>query len=91
MLSDPDVRRWHDNLRRSSALTCSVRRGRLNLFCDRVDMTPQELAGTGRNDPMKVENILLDHVSWMEEKKYAPGYIKGVMTAVKSWLEYNHI
>ncbi len=91
LLSDPDVRRWHDNLRRSSAVTCSVRLGRLNLFCDRVGMTPQELARTGRNDPMKTENILLDHVSWMEEKKYAPGYIKGMMTSVKSWLEYNHI
>ena len=40
---------------------------------------------------MKVENILPDHVSWMEEKKYAPGYITGMVIAVKSWLEYNHI
>ena len=45
----------------------------------------------GRRDPMKAENTLLDHVSWMEEKGYAPGYTKGVMAAVKSWLEYNHI
>ena len=40
---------------------------------------------------MKIENILLDYVSWMEEQKYAPGYIAGVIGAVKSWLEYNHI
>ena len=91
LLGDPDVRRWHDNLRRSSSVTCSVRLGRLNLFCDRVALAASCLAGTGKSDPMQAENILLDHVSWMEEKKYAPGYIKGMMTAVKSWLEYNHI
>ena len=91
LLEDPDVRRWHDNLRRSSALTCSVRLRRLNLFCDRVGVTPRHLVKKGRDDPMKVENILLDHVSWMEEKGYAPGYIMGMMTTVKSWLEYNHV
>ena len=91
LLNDPDIRRWHDNLRRSSTITCSVRLRRLNLFCSRVGVTPHELASMGRDDPMKVENILLDHVSWMEEKKYAPGYITGVIGAVKSWLEYNHI
>ena len=91
LLRDPDVRRWHDNLRRSSTLTCSVRLRRLNLFCDRVGMTPRGLASMGRRDPMKAENILLDHVSWMEEKQYAPGYTKGMLAAVKSWLEYNHI
>ena len=91
LLDDPDVRRWHDNMRRSSTITCGVRLRRLNLFCDRVGMTPHELAKTGRQDPMQVENVLLDHVSWMEEKKYAPGYITGIIGAVKSWLEYNHI
>ena len=91
LLKDPDVRRWHDNLRRSSILTCTIRLRRLNLFCDRVGMTPHKLAKMGRKDPMKAENTLLDHVSWMEEKGYAPGYTKGMLAAVKSWLEYNHI
>ena len=91
LLDDLDVRRWHDNLRRSSNLTCTVRLRRLNLFCDRVEMTPHEMARAGRDDPMKAENTLLDHVSWMEEKKYASGYITGMVCAVKSWLDYNHI
>ncbi len=91
LLNDPDVRRWHDNLRRASFLTGSIRLRRLNIFCDRVGTTPRRLVNDGRDDPMKAENILLDHVSWMEEKKYAPGYIKGTVTAVKSWLEYNRI
>ena len=91
LLSDPDVRRWHDNLRRSSALTGNVRLRRLNIFCERVGTTPMQLVQDGRDDPMKAENILLDHVSWMEEKKYAPGYIKGMITTLKSWFEYNRI
>lgn len=49
------------------------------------------MVSEGRDDATKAENILLDHVSWMENKKYAPGYIKGTITAIKSWLEYNHI
>ncbi len=91
LLNDPDVRRWHDNMRRSSFLTSSIRLRRLNIFCERVGMTPKQLIRDGRDDPMKAENMLLDHVSWMEEKKYAPGYIKGTITAIKSWFEYNRI
>ena len=91
LLNDPDVRRWYDNMRRSSVVTCIVRLRRLSLFCHRVGATPRRLAETGRDDPMEIENMLLDHVSWMEEKKYAPGYIAGVIGTVKSWLEYNRI
>ena len=91
LLNDPDVRRWRDNLRRSSALTGDIRLRRLNIFCERVGVTPRQLVKDGRDDPMKAENILLDHVSWMEEKKYAPGYIKGMITTLKSWFEYNRI
>ena len=72
LLNDPDVKRWYDNLCRSSILTGRIRIRRLNIFCDRVGMMPQQLVKKGRDDPMKAENILLDHVSWMEEKKYAP-------------------
>ena len=91
LLNDPDVKRWYDNLCRSSILTGRIRIRRLNIFCDRVGLMPQQLVKEGRDDPMKAENILLDHVSWMEEKKYAPQYIKGMMTAIKSWFEYNRI
>ncbi len=40
---------------------------------------------------MKAENIMLDHVSWMEDQNYAPGYIAGMIRTVKAWLDYNHI
>ena len=70
-------------------LTCTVRLRRLNLFCDRVGMTPHELAKMGRRDPMRAENALLDHVSWMEEKRYALGYTKEMLAAVKSHSDPN--
>ena len=33
-------------------------------------------------------NLLVDHVSIMEEKKYSPEYIDGIIKAVKSWLRH---
>ena len=91
LLQNEDVQRWYENSKRSSSLNALVRLRRLNLFCDRVMMTPAKLARVGRGDPMKAENILLDHVSWMEEQNYAPGYTAGMIKAIKSWLQYNHI
>ena len=91
LLNNDDIRRWYDNSRRSSVLNADVRLRRLNLFCDRIKMSPVQLVKTGRQDPMQIENILLDHVSWMEGQNYAPGYIGGMIKSIKSWLEYNHI
>ena len=91
LLQNDDVRRWYDNSRRSSILNAGVRLRRLNLFCERVNVTPASLVEKGRADPTDVENILLDHVSWMEKQGYAPGYSAGMIKAIKSWLEYNHV
>lgn len=89
--TNQDVRRWYDNMKRSSILNADVRLRRLNLFCDRVGKSPKQLVKLGKSNPMNAENILLDHVSWMEKQNYAPGYIDGVIKSVKAWLVYNHI
>ncbi len=91
LLKNEDVRRWYENMYRSSKLNAYVRIRRLNLFCDRVGTTPEKLVEVGRKNPMDAENILLDHVTWMEGQKYAPGYIISVITAIKAWLVYNHV
>ncbi len=54
-------------------------------------MTPYELIKMGQDNPIKAENLLLDHVLWMEEKKYVPGYITVMMIAIKPWFDYNRI
>ncbi len=71
-----------------SAVACSVGLGRLDLFCDRVGITPQELAEVRRNDPMKVENSAGPRIV-IEEKKYARGYQSN--DDRRKVLEYNHI
>ena len=91
LLKDLDVKRWHDNLARGSKLTASVRLRRLNLFCQRTGKTPTDLVSVGSADIVKLENILLDHVSWLESQNYAPGYIDGILKAIRSWLAFNYV
>ncbi len=91
MESNKDLHRWYDNLRRSSILNAKVRLRRVNLFCDRVQLTPAQLVSIGEKDPKKIEDCIMDHITWMENEKYSPGYIEGVVKSVKSWLDYNRV
>ena len=61
-----DVKRWYDNLARGSRNTAKVRLRRLGLFCEQNHTTPQDLAKIGEKDSRKVEDILFDHISYME-------------------------
>ena len=63
----------------------------MNLFCYRTNTTPSSLVKIGRKDVIKLENILLDHVSWLESQNYAPNYIDGIIKSIKSWLVFNYI
>lgn len=91
LLKDDDVRRWYENLCRGSKLTADVRLRRLNLFCERHNMLPKDLALLGRNNIRKLEDLLHDHISDLESKQYAPSYIDDIMKALKSWLSHNYI
>ncbi len=57
MCADADVKRWHDNLARSSRLTADVRVRRLETFQKRTKIPPAELVRIGKEDPMKAENV----------------------------------
>jgi len=91
LLQDENVRRWYDNTSRGSKLNADIRLRRLNLFCYRTDTTPIKLVKIGRKDVIKIENMLLDHVSWLESQNYAPNYIEGILKSIKSWLIFNYI
>jgi len=91
LLNDENVRRWYDNTSRGSKLNADIRLRRLNLFCYRTDTTPIKLVKIGRKDVIKIENMLLDHVSWLESQNYAPNYIEGILKSIKSWLVFNYI
>lgn len=75
LLQDADVRRWYENLCRGSKLTASVRLRRLNLFCIQHKTSPKELVSIGKEDARKLEDLLHDHVTELESKKYAPSSI----------------
>jgi len=88
LLSNQDILRWYDNLARSSVVTAEVRLRKLGKFCENNKMTPKELIELGLKDPRAVADLLEDNITSMEKKRYAPQYIKTVITAVKSWLHH---
>ena len=47
LLSNQDIRRWYDNLARSSVITAEVRLRKLGKFCENNKMTPKELIELG--------------------------------------------
>jgi hypothetical protein len=47
-----------------------------------------QLVELGKTDAKAITDLLQDHIAWMEKQGKAPQYIKGTVTAVKSWLEH---
>ncbi|HKU33532.1 MAG TPA: site-specific integrase [Candidatus Nitrosotalea sp.] len=88
LLEDPDVKRWYDNLARSSIATAEIRLRKLGRFCELHNMTPAQLAELGMKDLRTVTDLLQDHIAWMEQENKAPQYTKAIMTAAKSWLAH---
>ena len=88
LLTNPDVKRWHDNLARWSVITADTRLRKLGNFCELHNMTPMQLAELGMRDLRAITDLLQDHITFMEQEGKAPGYIKSTMTATKSWLHH---
>lgn len=88
LLAYPDVQRWYKNLARGSPNTAEINLRRLGKFCEDHQILPMQLAELGMKDIREVTDLLQDHISWMESRGNAPQYIKGTITAVKSWLHH---
>ena len=86
MLANLDIKRWYDNLARGSPITADVRLRRLDRFCQIHQMTPMEIVDLGTRDLRTMIDLLEDHITWMEEKGYSPGYTEGFIKTIKSWL-----
>lgn len=87
LLSNPDVKSWHDNVARGSMLTAYQRLYRLDRFCTEHQMTPIGFRDLALKDLRAATNMLMDHITSMEERGSAPGYIQSTISALKSWLE----
>ena len=88
LLSNPDVKRWHDNVARGSMITADVRLRRLRKFLEDHDMTAMQFAELGMRDVRTATDMLQDYITRLEENGNAPQYIKGLLTSVKSWLRH---
>jgi len=88
LLANPDVKRWHSNLSRRSKNTAEVRLRRLGRFCEEHQTTPMQIIDIAMKDDKGIADLLQDHITMMEERGNAGGYIKTTMTALKSWLEH---
>lgn len=88
LLAIPDVKRWYENVARGSPVSAEINLRRLSKFCEDNKITPTQLAELGIADVRKVTDLLQDHISWMENQGKAPQYIKGTITAIKSWLHH---
>lgn len=88
LLANPDIKRWHDNLARGSKLTADGRLRRLGRFCEVHQMTPMQLADLAMRDLRTATDLIEDHITMMESKGFAPGYIQDQVKTVKSWLRH---
>src|SRR2546427_2354586 len=88
LLANPDIKRWYDNLARSSVQTADVRVRRMQNFCEAHDMTPIQFAELAQRDIKTAMDLIEDHITLMEGQGKAPQYIKALLTAVKSWLRH---
>ena len=88
LLANPDIKRWHDNLARESKLTADGRLRRLGRFCEMHDITPMQLADLAMKDLRTATDLIEDHITMMESRGFAPGYIQDQLKTVKSWLRH---
>jgi len=88
LLDDPDVKRWHDNVGRSSPVTSSIWLRRLDVIHKNFHETPKDLA---KMTSKEAANFMLDVVSTMERNSKRGGYISGVMKPMRSWFAWNEI
>src|SRR5256712_2842678 len=91
LLADQDIKRWYDNLARSSIVTAEVRLRKLGKFCEYNKITPKELVQLGLKNKRAVSDLLEDSITTMEKQHFAPQYIKSIMTATKSWLHRSDV
>ncbi len=91
LLEDVHVGRWAKNLARGSLMTSEVALRRLGRLCELLGLSPEEIIAEARRDLAGFQDSLEDLVARLESEHKSPGYIQGILKAVKSWLRYNDV
>lgn len=89
LLSDKDVRRWHDNLAANSPITAEVYLRTFGLYCDLAHTTPKQILKDGPTK--RFRDGFTDFVREMERRGKAGSYIIRFRKVVFSWLAYNNL
>jgi hypothetical protein len=91
LLSDPDVERWSRRTARGSPITAEVALRRLGRACELLELEPKDLFERAKVDPKAFTDSVDDMVSALEGRGMSPGYIEGILKALRSWLRYHDI
>lgn len=91
LLRDRDLKRWLSNLARGSAITSEVALRRVSRASEILGSSPAEMVRAARQDMKTFQDSLEDMVARLLAEGKTPGYIAGIMKAVKSWLRYNDV
>ncbi len=92
--TDPNLRRWYDNLKRGSKYIADIYLRRSCAFCQKRNVTPGQFVKLTVN---QIEDMAQDYVKELEEsyldggkrRYHAPQYIRSNLKAIKSWAELN--
>lgn len=88
LFADPNVKRWYDNLARSSPPNADKCVQRLGFVCKQFKTTPAEMA---RLEQKQAQDLILDVISKLHEEKKQPTYMQDYTKSLKSWFLHNGI
>ena len=91
LAKDPLVARWLANIGRGSLAGAEVAVRRLGKSLELLGLTPKELLAAARRRRAKLEDSLEDMVAALEAERKSPGYIIGLLKAVRSLLRYHGV
>ena len=93
LLLDANVKRWYNNMAKTSVVHADITLRRLGSFLREVNLTPSQYA---KLSVEKMENLAIDFVDDLAVRKnqesgkpYAPIYIDSHLKAIRSWAEWN--
>jgi site-specific recombinase XerD len=86
-----DLRRWLTNLSRGSPITAEVYERRLKRTCELLEATPSGLLERATSDFKGFQDSIEDMVTLLESEQKSPGYIRGLLKSLRSWLRYNDV
>jgi hypothetical protein len=86
-----DLARWLTNLSRGSPVTAEVYERRLKRTCELLEATPSGLLERAGSDLKGFQDSIEDMVTLLESERKSPGYIRGLLKSLRSWLRYNDV